>query len=176
MIIIGHRGVNVKVFENTVESVKKAIEMKLDMIEIDIQMTKDNIIVVCHDNFLLRLLNQPLFIDQMTYKELQKYKLPNGETIPTLKDIIKLVDGKIVLNIEIKPNNKEICIELKKVIHFFKLKGWTAFNFLISSYNLSILEEMNKIDLHHPYLALIQGNILENKDYYYSFIKKILQQ
>ena len=172
MKIIGHRGVQSHAFENTIESIKKGVEMKLDMIEIDIQMTKDNVIVVSHDNFLYRLLKQSLFIDEITYEELQKYNLQNGEKIPKLNEIIELINTDIVLNIEIKPNNEKICKELKKIIDLFLLKGWKPNNFLISSFNLKILQELNNLNLFNINLGLIQGNLLDNDDYYYTFLKK----
>ncbi|MCX7845927.1 MAG: glycerophosphodiester phosphodiesterase family protein, partial [Dictyoglomaceae bacterium] len=54
MIILGHRG-NAYNPENTIKAFKSAIEMGADGIELDVQKTKDNILIVCHDENLKRL-------------------------------------------------------------------------------------------------------------------------
>ena len=102
--IIAHRGIhdNIKVFENTIESFKLAIKKKY-IIELDIHKTVDNQIVVFHDYDTKRLLDNDLIIENSTYKELSNLKKFH---IPTLAEVLKLVDGKVPLLIELKQRNK----------------------------------------------------------------------
>ena len=102
--IIAHRGIhdNIKVFENTIEAFKLAIKKKY-IIELDIHKTVDNQIVVFHDYDTKRLLDNELIIENSTYKELSNLKKFH---IPTLAEVLKLVDGKVPLLIELKQRNK----------------------------------------------------------------------
>lgn len=102
--IIAHRGIhdNIKVFENTIEAFKLAIKKKY-IIELDIHKTVDNQIVVFHDYDTKRLLDNDLIIENSTYKELSNLKKFH---IPTLAEVLKLVDGKVPLLIELKQRNK----------------------------------------------------------------------
>ena len=102
--IIAHRGIhdNIKVFENTIEAFKLAIKKKY-IIELDIHKTVDNQIVVFHDYDTKRLFDNDLIIENSTYKELSNLKKFH---IPTLAEVLKLVDGKVPLLIELKQRNK----------------------------------------------------------------------
>ena len=102
--IIAHRGIhdNIKVFENTIEAFKLTKKKKY-IIELDIHKTVDNQIVVFHDYDTKRLLDNDLIIENSTYKELSNLKKFH---IPTLAEVLKLVDGKVPLLIELKQRNK----------------------------------------------------------------------
>ena len=96
-----HRGKfdNVKVYENTMEAYKAAIEEKCP-IELDVRLTSDGEVVCLHDASLKRLFNRERDITDISYKRLNK--LRDDLTVPLLKDVLKEVDGKIELMIEIK--------------------------------------------------------------------------
>lgn len=110
-IPIAHRGLdNGDTPENSMEAFKKAIE-KGYAIELDVQLTKDKELIVFHDSNLERLTKDKRDVADVTYDEINSLKLENtNETIPTLKDVLKLVDNKVPLLIEIKTGNnaKEI--------------------------------------------------------------------
>ena len=97
---------NKEIFENTLDSIKKTINEKLGLY-LTVRETKDNILVVYEDGNLSRLHNVKDRIDEMTYDELSYLSFYH---IPTLKEALKLINGKcdIILNLKIKPNNKEI--------------------------------------------------------------------
>jgi glycerophosphoryl diester phosphodiesterase len=172
MIIIGHRGVKSLAFENTIESFQKAIELDVDIIELDVFLTKDNQIVVSHDNYLERLLKKPLFIHNLTLHELQKYNLPNGESIKTLEEVIYFIDKKISINIEIKPQPIKICeILVTLLLNLFK-KKWNKYDFLISSYDFTILERIYQLN-SSIFTGLIQSNNFTNQNIYLDFATKI---
>lgn len=88
--------------ENSMPAFAKAVENNYG-IELDIQLTKDNEIVVCHDFDLKRVCGADVRIRDITYEELQQYKLYQSDcTVPKLSEVLALVDGKVPLIVEYK--------------------------------------------------------------------------
>ena len=102
--IIAHRGGffdNIQIFENTKESFEIAIE-KGYAIELDVHVTKDDQVVVYHDDNLKRLMKNDSIIESLCLKE-----LPNTPfTIPLFQDVLKQINGKVPVLIEIKSIHK----------------------------------------------------------------------
>lgn len=112
-ITIIHRGFfdNEKVVENTIKAFKKSNSLKHPY-ELDVRLTKDEKIVVFHDESLKRLGNSNKKISDMTYNELSKIKLLGVDTIPLFEDVLKL-DNKYGIMIEIKNENNNRVLEDK---------------------------------------------------------------
>ena len=112
--IIAHRGIhdNQTIYENTLEAFKLAIKQKL-IIELDVRLTKDNQIIVFHDENTKRLTKQNKLVEESTYQELNNQ---NKFHIPLLSEVLDLVKGKVPLLIEIKPTNKHIEAILMKIL------------------------------------------------------------
>ena len=107
--VIAHRGFSGAAPENTLAAVRAAIEIKADMVEIDITLTSDGHIVVIHDETLDRTTDGSGEILQFTLAELQELDAGSwfdpsftGEPIPTLDQVLDDVEGRILLNVEIK--------------------------------------------------------------------------
>lgn len=107
--IAAHRGDVHNNPENSLSAINYAIDEGADFIEIDVQMTKDKIVVLNHDSDLMRILNVPSKVSDLTLEEIKKYdigsKIPPdyiGEQIPTLQEVLDETDGKVKLIIEIK--------------------------------------------------------------------------
>jgi glycerophosphoryl diester phosphodiesterase len=112
--VIAHRGFSSVAPENTISAVKKALELGVDIIEIDVHLTKDSIPVLFHDNTLNRTSTGKGQISKYTFAELTSFdagvkysKKYRGEKIPSLEEVIKLVNGQCKLLIEIKPNGSK---------------------------------------------------------------------
>ena len=103
MNIIAHRGIhNEAIPENSMKAFSLALKKNIP-IEFDVHILKDKNIVVFHDDNLKRMTNKNKFIKECTYEEIKDLKLKNtNEKIPLLKDVLKLVDGKVLLDIELK--------------------------------------------------------------------------
>ncbi|CAH0529046.1 glycerophosphodiester phosphodiesterase family protein [Vibrio hippocampi] len=109
-IVVGHRGVSGHFPENTKVSIVAAIELGLKWIEVDIQPSKDDVLVVCHDHTVNRCSNGIGRIDDLTFDQLRKLDFGawygsrfSGEVIMSLSELLALADThKIGINIEIK--------------------------------------------------------------------------
>lgn len=106
--ITAHRGSSSAAPENTLSALRQAIEDGADFSEIDVQTTKEGEVVLLHDRDLMRMGRDPRALATLTLKELQtidvgKDKFP-GERVPTLREAIDLVKGRMGLNIELKYN------------------------------------------------------------------------
>lgn len=94
-IIVGHRGVAGTYPENTRVSVQAAINLGLSWVEVDVQPTKDNVLVVCHDHTIDRCSNGKGRIDEYTLAELKQLDFGawfdprfTGESIMTLEELL----------------------------------------------------------------------------------------
>lgn len=131
--IISHRGIhdNIKIFENTKEAIKLAKD-KNYIIEIDIHLTKDNQIIVFHDYNTKRITKKDMIIEESNYNDLNKQNIIH---IPLLKEILKLINGKVPLLIEIKQENKVGKLEQNLMNILKDYKG----EYAIQSFNPKVL-------------------------------------
>ena len=114
MKIWAHRGCSQMYPENTITAFSKAIEIEgLTGIELDIQMTKDNEIVVIHDERVDRTTDGIGYVKDFTYPQIRRLSIETGkdqkEHIPSIIEVLELLhermeDG-LLLNIELKNNN-----------------------------------------------------------------------
>jgi len=146
VLVIGHRGAMGHETENTLASIQKAIDLGVDMIEIDVFKIKSGELVVFHDSKVERLTDGVGSIEEYTWQELQKINLIGNHKIPLLTDVLQTIDAKVDLNIELKGAHtaKDVDTIIKGVV---KDKKWTLDNFLISSFNwdeLTIMRQTNK--------------------------------
>lgn len=102
MILTGHRGAAALEPENTRLSIQKAIDLGVDQVEIDVHLTRDQHLVVIHDTTVDRTTDGQGAVADFTLEEVKRLDAGKGERIPTLQEVIDLVRGKIVLQIELK--------------------------------------------------------------------------
>ena len=116
--LIAHRGLhNLQIPENTLPSFVKCVD-KNYIIELDIHILSDNTIVVYHDHNLKKLTGVNKVIETLSYAQLSKIKIDKKYTIPTLKQVMHIVNGKVPILIEIKDvdNNSKFEEELVKIL------------------------------------------------------------
>lgn len=114
MKIIGHRGAAGLELENTLTSLKKALELGVDAVEFDVRLTKDKHPVLSHDDLLNRVGADNKRISALTYKELQKVRLQDNETVAHLREALKLVGNKqIVMEIKVSGGVRVVLETLK---------------------------------------------------------------
>ncbi|MBT8183252.1 MAG: glycerophosphodiester phosphodiesterase [Eudoraea sp.] len=144
-LVIGHRGAMGHVTENTLASVQKAMDLGVDMIEIDVFKIKSGEIMVFHDVRVDKLTNGTGKIEDFNFLEVRQLTLDGNHKIPLLQDVIKLIDNKIPLNIELKGANT--ADRVNHIVNVFvEQHGWDPENFIISSFNWEELREMRSIN------------------------------
>jgi glycerophosphoryl diester phosphodiesterase len=109
VLVIAHRGASGECPENTLAAFQRAIELGADMLECDVQCSRDGTVVVMHDARVSRTTNGHGLVRCLTWRELKQLdagawfgKAFQGERLPTLEDVLTLTAGKVLLNIEIK--------------------------------------------------------------------------
>ena len=159
-IIIGHRGAKGHIAENTLESIEKAMELGVDGIEIDIFKCKSGELVVFHDKTLNRLTDAEGLIESLDIDSIRKIKIFNKYKIPTLKEVLDLIDGKVFLNIELK--GTETALLTNQIIkNYLEMGNWTTENFIISSFNWNELENFYKSNKQVPIAILTDADPLD---------------
>ncbi len=108
-MIFFHRGAHGKgIPENSLASFRNAVGAGFG-IEIDVRLSSDGVPVVFHDKTLRRMCGDKRRVDELTVSELKKFRLSGtGETIPTLKETLDTVGGRVPLLIETKPPKKRL--------------------------------------------------------------------
>ena len=138
---IAHRGLwGGRIIENSLPAYQNAINSGYP-IEIDIYQSNDGELFSFHDKTLKRMTGADGFIFEKTSKELKELRLSNStETIPTLKEVLSLVDGKVPLLIEFKDQPDKTFV--KNAVDILKnYKG----EFAVQSFNPLIIKEIKKL-------------------------------
>lgn len=112
-IIIAHRGFHVDVPENTIESLRKAIELGVDYVEVDIRTTLEGVPVVMHDANLERTTDGKGKVSAMSTIDFRNLKIKGTEiSPPTFSSFLMEAKGKINLYLDIKEADPEKIISL----------------------------------------------------------------
>lgn len=168
MLKIGHRGAKGHSPENTLESIKKALELGVDGIEIDVHRCASGQLVVFHDFTLDRMSDSTGEVSKHTLKELKQVIVKGHCQIPTLSEVLAFVDNKCLLNIELKGH--DTAKEASRMIEFFvEKKGWTYDNIIVSSFQKEPLQTVFTINKKIPLGVLVDTNLEDAVD----FAKKI---
>jgi len=122
--LIGHRGVKNLRPENTLESIKKAFELGLECVEIDVKVSKDNIPLLLHDDTLDRTTNGSGLVCDFTFDQINYldagYYFYNSKTnikVPSLRNVLDFIKRKKkYLNIELKPNKNYEELNVKNIL------------------------------------------------------------
>lgn len=142
---IAHRGASAYEPENTLVSFQKAIDLKADGIELDVHLSADAVLVVIHDETIDRTTNGIGSVNQFTLAELKEFKIDKNQEIPTLEEVFDLVNKQCLINIELKGNDTaKPVIDLIEV--YVKEKKWHYNDFLISSFDWTMLEEVTHLN------------------------------
>lgn len=164
---IAHRGYHTKTApENSMAAFANAIE-KGYAIELDVQLLADNTVVVFHDESLARMTGNDGYIKYLNQEDLKQLKLKDSkQTIPTLKEVLDFVDGRVPLLIEIKNKYKVGSLEQAVIDILKNYKG----EFAVQSFNPFSLSYFKK---HAPNIlrGQLSGFLKKEK---MSWIKKTL--
>ena len=120
VIVVCHRGDWRNYPENSIPAIESVIKMGADMVEIDIQLTKDSVLVLSHDRTINRCTTGKGNINEMTYEELQQYYLKTAHgvrssldlKIPTLEEALKVCKDRITVNLDKGYDYYDLVVEI----------------------------------------------------------------
>lgn len=169
--MIAHRGYwapNTGI-QNTTESLQKAIQLGIYGSEFDVRTTKDNILIICHDEQISDTSNT---INKHTYAQLCKTKLSNGETIPTLEKFLQIgrnTPEKFRLIMDIKNANIDSIINL---VDKYAMSNKIVFITFSSTYCKQLINKQKKLAVQYLNGDLTPSQLFEEgytgMDYQYS--------
>ncbi len=148
--IVAHRGGAHLGPENTLICIERGLEAGADWIEIDVHLSADGEIVVCHDNSVDRTTNGKGYISEMTYGQIRGLKVldsSGGETdqyVPLLHEVLELVRGRAVLLLEIKRTRRSLEGIEKACIDCINEYGM-AEQVVIQSFDDEVLETVHEL-------------------------------
>jgi len=160
--VIAHRGNSSEAPENTLIAIESALDVGADVIEIDVRMTKDSVVVLMHDANVERTTNGSGIIAEMTFEEVQSLDAGRwfdnkfrAEPIPTLAEVIDLIEGEALLLIEVKVANRGIEEEVVKIIKEKKAEAWCW----VQSFQNQAIETVQDLAPEIKTAQLVYGNI-----------------
>ena len=173
VLVTAHRGASGYAPENTLSAIKKALEIGVDRIEVDVQQTSDGVVVCLHDKTLDRTTDSKGKVGKKSWDEVKQMKAFgkfeeefSDEPIPTLEQVFELMDGKTQFVIEIKAGRKtypEIEDNVVKLIKKYKAEKWA----LVHSFNDKVLKYVHKnypeIRLQKLFVSYSGGVMLDFK-------------
>ena len=164
---IAHRGYRARYPENTLVAFQAALDAGVQMIELDVTLSRDRKLVVIHDATLERTTNGEGAVKEHTLAQLKQLDAGGwfhprfaGEHLPELSEVLDLADGQVLINIEIKPHAYEPhhppdAVERQTVELVCRRN--IAERVLISSFDLNLLKYIATLE-HAPALGLISRN------------------
>lgn len=179
-INFAHRGSLTEAPENTIPAFQKAIEHGAEALELDVQLSKDNQLVVCHDYKPSRFDKDATgLINEYSLKEIKQIDVGStfgeefaGIVIPTLEEVLNICPANICLNIEIK-NIPVIYGGIEKILFSTLEKYGRLKNVMISSFDHVALKKVQALNLDIPLGMLFYYRILNTWDYAYNSGLKI---
>ena len=132
-LCIGHRGAAGHEPENTLRSIRRAIELGANGVEIDVRFI-DGELIVFHDDRLDRTTNGRGPISRQRFAHLRTLDAGNGERIPTLREVFDTVDRRAFINVELKGRRTAAPVQAL-IGEFLDQRGWSAEHFLVSSFH-----------------------------------------
>lgn len=168
LLKIGHRGAKGYEPENTLISFQKAINLHVDGIELDVHLSKDEELIVIHDETIDRMTDGKGIVNKMSLPQLKRFKINNTHNqkplaahfhqIPTLEEVLDLIDQKCLVNIELKSyETVEKTVEL--IENYIEEKGWNYNQFLVSSFDWNALQQVTFLNPEIPIGVLAENNL-----------------
>lgn len=143
MLCIGHRGAMGYAPENTLLSIRTALEMGVDWIEVDVYLVEEELIVI-HDDTLERTTNGEGHVSAHSLSYLRGLDAGQGEQIPLLREVFTLVDKQAGINIELK--GPATAVPTLTFIEQQIAAGWSLDNILVSSFDHDMLRQVRALN------------------------------
>jgi glycerophosphoryl diester phosphodiesterase len=158
MLKIGHRGAKGHKPENTLISFQKAIELHVDRIELDVHLSLDKELMVIHDETVDRTTDGKGLVNQLSLPELKRFRIEKEHRIPTLSEVLNLIDQKCDINIELK--SYETANKVVDLIEqYVSERKWNYNQFLVSSFDWNALQQVTLLNSKIAIGVLTETNL-----------------
>ena len=156
-----HRGLHSEtVAENSLSAFRAAVEAGYG-IELDVRLSSDGVLVVFHDDTLERMTTESGRVDSKTAEELSKIRLADTEdSIPTFLEVLRVVDGKVPLLVEIKEDAMKTAVTHKTAEILKEYSG----DYIVESFNPLSLAEFKKL-MPGVLRGVLSENFMNEKQY-----------
>jgi glycerophosphoryl diester phosphodiesterase len=141
MLKIGHRGARGHEPENTLIGFQKAIDLHVDRIELDVHLSADGELMVIHDETIDRTTNGTGAVNQFSLPELKRFQIEKDQRIPTLTEVLNLIDQRCDVNIELK-SYETVDKVVDLIEKFIAEKHWNYGQFVVSSFDWTALQKI----------------------------------
>lgn len=145
MLKIAHRGARGYEPENTLQAFQKAIEMKADGIELDVHLSSDGHLIVIHDETIDRTTNGKGFVNNLSLQKLKDFRIENKHQVPTLSEVLDLVNQQCFINIELKGIGTADAVATLIELYISE-KNWSYDSFLVSSFDWEFLKQIDSLN------------------------------
>ncbi len=157
LFCLAHRGIHSQAPENTLPAFREAVEAGVDGIELDVQETADGVVIVRHDFDLERTTDGAGYVWEHTWDEISRlnaaHRRPEGyppTAVPRLDEVLALIPGDMLINIEIKSRHWRPTGIETKVVELVREHNLVE-RAMISSFNPLVLLKVRRLE---PQLAL----------------------
>jgi glycerophosphoryl diester phosphodiesterase len=168
-IVIGHRGAAGEAPENTLASFELALDQGAEGIELDVHITKDGEIVVCHDHTLDRTTNGSGLICEQTMEEMGRLDAGawfsdsfRGERVPLLREVFDLVPAGILINVEVKHAYEGL---MEQALLSFLRESDRMDDVVISSFDHKCIRRMKQAEPAVKVGLLYAANLIDHAAY-----------
>ena len=169
---IGHRGAMGYAPENTLRSFAKAIELHVDMVELDVHRCRSGEVVVIHDDSVDRTTNGTGLVKEKTLEELEALDAGGGERVPTLAEVFDFAEGRVQINIELKGAGTAGPVS-EMIDTYVRDTSWEHDDFLISSFSRTELTVFRGCNLYVPVGVLLADIAADMNPVLYAFAREI---
>ena len=163
MVVVAHRGGASLGIENSLSCIEKGIATGADMIEIDVHMSLDGALVVCHDLTIDRTTTGKGAIRELTLEQLRSYPLKHPETgeiaederLPLLEEVLDAIRGRCGLLLEVKRGKDDWYPGIEKAIIDAIEAAGVKDQVVVQSFNDSVLRGFHSLDASIPLEKLV---------------------
>jgi glycerophosphoryl diester phosphodiesterase len=133
LFCFGHRGACGHEPENTLRSVRRALELGANGVEVDVYLVEGRLVVI-HDDTLERTTNGAGLVADKSFDQLRSLDAGDGERIPTLEEVFDTVNRRAVVNIELKGPGTAAPVA-QTIKQYVETRGWRYEDFLVSAFD-----------------------------------------
>ena len=159
--VVGHRGDPIKYPEETIQADNSAFNSGADYVELDLQLSKDGVLVISHDDDLYRVTHTHAIVSQNDFKTLKQLRYDNGEHVMSLNELFKYYKNrpntKFVLETKIDHSinpSYELEDKIAQVVKEYHMQN----RIMIHSFSAASLFHLREL-MPHAYLILIVGSL-----------------